>query len=76
MDLDMNKVENHWMRESYFDEWNPNGPLCNVRLHLFTEFPNELVWDDKDQDIGSLHSLCDFWNCNLFRHQQQKKFVH
>lgn len=53
------------MTGSHFDERYPDGSLHDVRLDLVAEFADELVRDDKDQDLCSLHCLCDVWNSNL-----------
>lgn len=55
---------------SYFDEWYPDSPLCDVRFHLVTEFPDELVRDYKDEDLCSFNSFCDVWNSHLVSRQQ------
>lgn len=57
---------------SYFDERDPNSSLCDVRLHLIAELPDELVRDHKDEDRRSLNGLCDVWNGHLQRGNSDK----
>lgn len=57
------------MTGSHFDERYPDGSLGDVRLHLITEFADELVRDHENKDLCPLHSVCDVWNGNLERQQ-------
>lgn len=49
----------------YFDEGYPDGSLRHMRLHLVAEFANELVRDDEDEDLGSLHGFSYVGNSHL-----------
>lgn len=57
---------------SYFDERDPDGSLSDVRLHLVTEFADELVRYHEDEDLCSLHGFGDVWNGDLRKQQQQR----
>lgn len=50
---------------SYLDEGDPDGSASDVRLHLVTNVAYELVRDNKDQDLGSSHGLCQVRHCHL-----------
>lgn len=43
----------------HLDEGDPNGSLSHVRFDLLTDPTDELVRDDKHQDLGSSNGLCD-----------------
>lgn len=53
------------MPGTHFDERYPDGPLRDVRLHLITEFADELVRDYKDEDLRPFHGLCDLRDGDL-----------
>ena len=50
---------------SYFDERYPDGSLGDVGLNLVTEFGDELVRDDEDEDLRSFDGLCDVGDGDL-----------
>lgn len=63
------------MWRTHLDEGDPNGSLSHVRFDLLTDPTDELVWDDKHQDLGSSNGLCDVryrhlvdntWYSNVF----------
>lgn len=53
--------EEEWRkrRRTHLDEGDPNGSLSHVGLDLLTDPSDELVRDDKHQDLGSSNGLCD-----------------
>lgn len=53
------------IRKSYFDQGNANSGWLDFAFHLLTDTVDELIWNDKDENICLSCRHLKISNCNL-----------